>query len=150
GEKRKHVALIAHADESDVEAWKLTGRKFEKRSEELLVLLRGFFGIGIFGSDAMHLLGLERKLREHRLVGHAKVAIFVVRRDMTLVAEEDESLVPRHDGKVGFGGEQGIESFWSRAAGKCDGEASIQLNGGIRGGEDEFGGASRDGVDIGQ
>src|SRR5580698_2882542 len=64
--------------------------------------------------------------------------------------KKDESLFPGHDGEVGFGGEKGIESFWSRAAGEGDGEAAVLLDGGVRGGEDQFGGAGGDGVDVGE
>ena len=150
GEERKHVAFVAHADEDDVEARKLTGGETEERCEELFVFVGGFFGIGIFGFDAVDLLGLERELLQHRLVGHAEVAVFIVGGDVALVAEEDEGFFPGHDGEVGFGGEQGIESFGSRAAGQRDGEAAVLLHGGVRGGEDEFGGASGDGVDVGE
>src|SRR5580693_7137207 len=141
GEKRKHVAFVAHADQSDVETRKLTGRETKKRSEELFVFLRGLFGIGIFRLDAMHLLGLERELRQHRLAGHAKVAVFVVGWDTALVAEENVSLVPRHDGKIRLAGKKGIKTLGSRAARERDGEAAVLLNGGVRGGEDEFSGA---------
>ena len=72
----------------------------------------------------MDLRGRNRDLLNERPQGLPVVAVRMVRRNVALVSEEQKRAVP---GKIAvLLGEQGIETFWRRPAGKRDGKSPLR------------------------
>ena len=90
GEKRKHVAFVAHADEDDVETGKLAGGEIELNDVSSCS-----YSCAAFSASGFSVLmrwtcsGLSESFGEHGLVGHAELLSLSVGPDVALVTEED-------------------------------------------------------------
>src|SRR5438132_8810187 len=95
-EEGEGVALVAHACQNEIKARILAGLQLEIFAQSLLVFECSLVCIGILAFDPRDLLRLQRRFRNHRLQSHSKIAVWVVRRDMALVAEEQMHFIPRN------------------------------------------------------
>src|SRR5579883_620694 len=116
------MAVIAHAQENKVETRKLTRSQTEGPAQLGFVLERSAFRIGILSLDAVDLFRPQPHSREHGFVGHAEIAFLLFRPGVALITKEKTHLRPRYlPPQIGVAGQQRVESFWCRAAGKRDG-----------------------------
>src|SRR5580704_635623 len=145
GKKRKRVSLAAHPEEDQVKARKLSLCQFVMRSKVLVVLLGGIFCHRVLAFDASDLLGFQRRLGNHRLGGHAEIAIRVVRLYVALVAEEHMHLVPKDEGAQSWIiDEQAVEELGCGTSGQGYVEGALFSYGGRRYFDKFLGAAIRD------
>ena len=106
------MAIVAHAEGDDIEAWGLGSLEAEGAAEVVFILGGGDLGLEL-AVDAVDLLGAEVDVVEEGFAGHAVVAVGVVGGDGAFVNEEEFEFGPRHaleEGVVGVG-EQAKEAL---------------------------------------
>ncbi len=82
------MAVRTEAEQDQIEARKVTRAQFEEAAEFFFVISGGCGGVGIFREYTIHIPGGNWNFRQHRFIHHAVVAVGVVGRDVTLVAEK--------------------------------------------------------------
>ena len=129
GKQRGGVAVRAHAQGDEVEAWGLGSLQAEAVAQ--LGLVAGGGGLGVkLSLDTVNLLWLEGHVVQHGLAGHAVVAVGVVRGYATLVHPVEIQVFPRHaaaPGLIGVG-EQGKGGLGRGAAADGDTDPTAGLD----------------------
>ena len=93
GEERGGVAVVAHAEEDEVEGGGLGAFEPEGVANGGLVAGGGDFGVEL-AFHAVDVVGGEGDFGEHGFVGHAVVGVGVVGGDAALVDPVEVELVP--------------------------------------------------------
>src|SRR5208283_450303 len=93
-EERKGVTFITHAEQDQIEARKRPCLYYKVSAKSLLIFQRRLFRVRILALDARNARGLHQGLGKEGFVGHAEVAIRVIRRDVALIAEKEVHLFP--------------------------------------------------------
>src|SRR3954469_9589699 len=97
----------------------------EEIDQLLLVFRSGCFGVQ-FSADTMNIPLRNWNLAQKRFIGHAKVAVRIVRWNVTLVAKKNMNTVPGQFFMLTR--QQGIDSARRIAAGESNGKPSALLN----------------------
>src|SRR5579862_912607 len=120
------MAFGSHAEQDQIEARELAVAQLEMLANGLSVFLCGLLRFLVFTFHPKNLLRLQRRLRDHRLRRHVKVALRIVWADVTLVAEKDMHLIPwqlRVQRKIAH--QQAVKGFWRGAAGENEIERAL-------------------------
>ena len=126
--QRRGVTVGAQPEQDQIEA----GNRGVARKRALQL---GFVetgrkrGIALLGANAVHTVGPNRDVGQHRLERHAGVAVGMVRRHVPFVAPEELAMLPGHAGSPSLvRRQQRVEAARRRAAGERHHETSARID----------------------
>jgi len=89
------VPVVAHAEQYQIELWRLARTRSKEAAEHRLALRgRGSWVVGL-ASRAVDISRRDRHPREHQIGGHREMAVGPLERDAALVAPEHVHIAPR-------------------------------------------------------
>jgi hypothetical protein len=111
------MAIVAETEKTQIDE-RFAGGELARAVELLqqpLIGERRRVGIEPLRRHAMHMVERHRGAREHGLVHHAGIGVWMIMRHETFVAEHEMAAGPREEGEERLGREHLVASFRRRA-----------------------------------